>query len=331
MTEEVLVTARYNPKIDPSLDIWTWEISFYLFMGGMTAGIMLFVAYAVLSGKREQLRFAHDRLALLAPIVLSLGMTTLFLDLEYKLHVFRFYTDFIPTSPMSWGAWILVLVYPLMVLQTLSTLRDGYPTLAGWLQRIRGAGAVLDVLERRRRLINWVIIPFAVGLGIYTGVLLSALSARPFWNSGVLGPLFLASALGAAAALAFLGARQPEERHFFALGVIGFISLEIVLIGIFVISLATGTEQHLQALQLVLEGQHIQPWVFMLGLLVPIVLEVIYLKGFRLFGIAAAALVLYDGFMLRYHMVELGQLSTWIEYGIQFDPELFQRLMNKEH
>lgn len=331
MNEEVLVTARYNPKIDPSLDIWTWEISFYLFMGGMTAGIMLFVAYAVLSGKRERLRFAHDRLALLAPIVLSLGMTTLFLDLEYKLHVFRFYTDFIPSSPMSWGAWILVLVYPLMVLQTLSTLRDGYPTLAGWVERIRGAGRVLDLIERRRRVINWVIIPFAVGLGIYTGVLLSAFSARPFWNSGVLGPLFLTSAMAAAAALAFLGARQLEERKFFALAVIGFIALEVVLIGVFVTSLATGTDQHLQALQLLIDGEHIQPWLFMLGLLLPIVLAIIYLKGFRLFGIAAAALVLYDGFMLRYHMVELGQLSTWTQYAIQFDPELFQRLMQREH
>ena len=50
-------------------------------------------------------------------------MTTLFLDLEYKLHVFRFYTSFEPTSPMSWGAWILVLIYPLMIVQILSTLR----------------------------------------------------------------------------------------------------------------------------------------------------------------------------------------------------------------
>ena len=326
MIEEVLVTARHNAKIDPSLDIWTWEISFYLFMGGMTAGIMLFVAYAVLSGRREQLRFAHDRLALLAPIVLSLGMTTLFLDLEYKLHVFRFYMDFVPTSPMSWGAWILILIYPLMVLQTLSTLRAGYPTLAGWVERIPAAGTVLDLLEHRRRLINWVIIPFAVGLGIYTGVLLSALSARPFWNSGALGPLFLASALGAAAALAFLGARQREERGFFALGIIGFVALEIVLVGLFVISLATGSQQHMQALELVLEGDHVQPWLFLLGLLVPIVLAALYLKGHRLFGIAAAAVVLYDGYMLRYHMVELGQLSTWIDYAHQVDPQLLQRL-----
>ena len=104
MIEEVLVTARYNAKIDPSLGIWTWEIAFYLFMGGMAAGIMLFAAWAALARKQDELDFAHNRFALWAPIVLSLGMTTLFLDLEYKIHVFRFYTSFQPASPMSWGA-----------------------------------------------------------------------------------------------------------------------------------------------------------------------------------------------------------------------------------
>ncbi len=93
MIEEVLATARHNPKVDPTLGIWTWEIAFYLFLGGMAAGIMLFAAWAVLGRRQESLPFAHDRFALWAPIVLSLGMTTLFLDLEYKIHVFRFYTS----------------------------------------------------------------------------------------------------------------------------------------------------------------------------------------------------------------------------------------------
>ena len=30
--------------------------------------------------------------------------------------------------------------------------------------------------------------------------------------------------------------------------------------------------------------------------------------------------------MLRYLMVEIGQVSTWTEYAIQFDPQLLQRL-----
>ena len=46
-------------------------------------------------------------------------------------------------------------------------------------------------------------------LGVYTAILLSAFSARPFWNTGVLAPLFLVSGLSTAAALVALLAERP--------------------------------------------------------------------------------------------------------------------------
>ena len=101
MLEEILVTARSNPHIDPVMDIWGWEISVYLFLGGLTAGIMFFSALMLLLNKDEEAPFSVNGLALLGPVVLSLGMTTLFLDLSHKLFVWRFYTTFEPTSPMS--------------------------------------------------------------------------------------------------------------------------------------------------------------------------------------------------------------------------------------
>ncbi|MCG6967420.1 MAG: polysulfide reductase NrfD [Chromatiaceae bacterium] len=330
MIEEVLVTARYNPKVDPSLGIWTWEIAFYLFLGGMAAGIMLFAAWAVLGRRENALAFAHNRFALWAPVVLSLGMTTLFLDLEYKLHVFRFYTSFEPSSPMSWGAWVLVLIYPLMLVQTLSTLRTGYPTLAGLVERIPGGAVILSLCEHRRRLIAWLVIPLAVGLGIYTGVLLSAFSARPFWNSGILGPLFLVSGMSTAAVLPILAGAHPQERHFFEITDMALIAVELVLIALFLINLATGAAQHMDALALVTGGPYTAPfwlWFVLPGLLVPIVFELAGLRGYRGLGLVAGVLVVYGGFMLRYLMVDIGQASTWTDYALQFDPQLLQRLM----
>ncbi len=330
MIEEVLATARYNPKVDPTLGIWTWEIAFYLFLGGMAAGIMLFAAWAVLGRRQESLPFAHDRFALWAPIVLSLGMTTLSLDLEYKIHVFRFYTRFEPTSPMSWGAWVLVLIYPLMVVQILSTLRRGYPVLAGWVERVPGGGLVLDLCERQRRPIAWLVVPLAVGLGIYTGVLLSAFSARPFWNSGVLGPLFLVSGMSTAAVLPLLAGVAHGEKRFFEGSDITLIAVELTLIALFLISLATGAGQHLEALHLVWGGQYTVPfwlWFVLPGLLIPALLEILALRGNRLSGMTAAVLVVFGGLMLRYLMVEIGQVSTWTDYAVQFDPQLLQRLM----
>ena len=329
MIEEVLVTARDNAKIDPALGIWTWEIAFYLFLGGMAAGIMLFAAGAVLGRRGDSLPFAHDRFALWAPIVLSLGMTTLFLDLEYKIQVYRFYTSFQPASPMSWGAWLLVLIYPLMVAQILSTLRAGYPVLAGWLERIPGGGLLLDLCEQRRRVIAWLVIPLAVGLGLYTGILLSAFSARPFWNSGVLGPLFLVSGMSTAAVLPLLVGVGRSEKRFFERADLGLIGVELTLIALFLVSLATGAAQHLEALHLVWGGEYTVPfwlWFVLPGLLIPLLLEVVAIRGNRHAAITAAVLVVAGGFMLRYLMVEIGQVSSWTHYATQFDPQLLQRL-----
>ena len=38
--------ASDNAKIDPALAIWSWEIPVYLFLGGMTAGVMILAALA---------------------------------------------------------------------------------------------------------------------------------------------------------------------------------------------------------------------------------------------------------------------------------------------
>jgi formate-dependent nitrite reductase membrane component NrfD len=329
MVEEILVTARYNAKVDPVLAIWSWEIPVYLFLGGLTAGIMCFAAYAVLARKSAEMPFTHDRFALWAPIVLSVGMTALFLDLEHKLYVFRFYTSFEPASPMSWGAWILVLAYPLMALQTLATLRRGYPTLAGWLENLPLGGMLLDLSQKLRRPVAVMVMPLAVALGIYTGILLSAFSARPFWNTGLLGPLFLVSGLSGAGALALIGARLECEKHFFTRTDVTLIGIELALIAMLLINLGTGAAQQLEAVHLVMGGEYTVPfwlWFVLPGLLIPVVLEIFELRGICRFSLSAALLVLYGGFMLRYLTVELGQLSSWIDYALQFDPQLLQRL-----
>jgi formate-dependent nitrite reductase membrane component NrfD len=46
-----------------------------------------------------------------------------------------------------------------------------------------------------------------VALGIYTGILLNTMVARPLWNSAILGPLFLVSGLSAGAAVMHIAAR----------------------------------------------------------------------------------------------------------------------------
>ena len=329
MIEQILATARHNDKIDPTLGIWGWEIAVYLFLGGITAGIMFFSALVILLKKEEQAPFAAYKLALWGPIVLSLGMVALFLDLEHKLFVYRFYTTFQPTSPMSWGGWILAIVYPVSILLVLSTLRVGYPSLAAYVERYALGRWALDFVERYRRAIAVANIPAAVGLGIYTGILLSAFMARPFWNTGILGPLFLISGLSTAAALVVLVARKEAERHMFTRIDVGLILIELVIIALLVINLATGPRMQLEAFRQIFGGDYtvvFWGWFVALGLLIPLVLEYRELKGKVAWVALAPVLVLVGGYVLRQVAVDVGQSGNWTQYATQFNPALLERL-----
>ncbi len=329
MLEEILVTARANPKIDPVMGIWSWEIPVYLFLGGLTAGIMFLAAVMILLKKENEAPFVAKKFALWAPIALSIGMGALFLDLEHKLYVFRFYTSFQPTSPMSWGSWLLVFIYPMSLLLILATFREGYPTLASYVDRFSIGRWITDLAERHRQTIAKWNLPFAVALAIYTGILLSAFSARPFWNTGVLGPLFLVSGLSTAAALAVLGSKLKAERHLFTKIDVGLIILELIIVALLIINLSTGGRVQLEASTLILGGEYtVMFWAFfvLLGLLIPLGLEYWEMQGRKSWVFLAPALVLFGGYMLRQVTVELGQASTWTNYATQFNPELLHLL-----
>ena len=80
--------------------------------------------------------------------LLSVGMLALWLDLAHKLWAWRFYIFFHATSPMSWGAWILVLIYPVGLLLGLGSMGDEQRE---WL-RGKTPGALKGLLET---LLGW--------------------------------------------------------------------------------------------------------------------------------------------------------------------------------
>jgi formate-dependent nitrite reductase membrane component NrfD len=326
MIEEIFVNARANPRIDPVLAVWHWEIPVYLFIGGLTAGIMFFGAAMILMNKSEEAPFTTRKLPLFAPIVLSLGMLMLFLDLSHKLYVWRFYTTFQVTSPMSWGSWALILVYPASILMILTYVREGYPWLARLVDRFAIGRWVIDLSQRLRRPIAWANLLLGVFLGIYTGILLSAFSARPFWNTGVLGPLFLVSGLSTAAALAVLGGRKSAEHHLFTRIDVGLIALELALITLLLVNLSTGSRLHLEALGELMGGDYtVVFWgVFIaIGLVLPLLMEMASLRRSNaLLIIVPPLLILFGGYMLRQITVDLGQETTWTSYQNQFNIQL---------
>jgi protein NrfD len=84
MREEILVSGRQNPLIDPVLHIWHWQIPLYLFLGGLAAGILFFAALYKIMGKEDKYPTAVKIAPLIVPVLLVLGLFALFLDLKHK-------------------------------------------------------------------------------------------------------------------------------------------------------------------------------------------------------------------------------------------------------
>lgn len=330
MKEITITTNKVNAFVDPGLSIWSWDVALYLFLGGLTAGVLVIAALMILKAKKENndQRFALSthRLVLLAPVLLSLGMFFLFIDLAKKINVWRFYTTFRLTSPMSWGAWVLLLVYPLSVLIILATFRKGFPRVYRWMEaRIASIGFMkkrmnwfyflFQFSEKHRALIAKLTIPVAALLGIYTGILLSAFGARPFWNTSLLGPLFLVSGLSTAAALVILLSKDKEERNLFTKIDLGLIFTEFSLLILIIIGMLTSSQQYSSAVELILGGPMTAVfWILIvgMGLMLPAFLKIVELKGAHIPPAFGASLVLIGGLVLRVVIVKAGQLSTWI-------------------
>jgi protein NrfD len=306
-----LVTTRHNELVDPFLHVWSWQIAVYLFLGGWVAGMMIIVGVLLHRGRHKVRNCVCGVLPGLSLGLLSLGMLALFLDLEHKAYVWRLYTTFEISSPMSWGAWILLLVYPALV--------------AAWLVRVPAlVGALfpgLDHLSARvverpvaLRMIALANIGLGVALGIYTGILLSSLGARPFWSSALLGPLFLLSGLSAAAAFTHLVARDADERVLLARADNVFLGAELVVLALFLIGLSQASSAGIQAAALVLGGPFTAAFwvgVVALGIVMPLAIQSLAVRHRIPHTPLAPVFVLGGGLLLRFVFVYAGQYSHW--------------------
>ena len=314
MTE--LITTPHSPIAEPLLHAWAWEIPVYLFLGGWTAGILVLSGLALWRGRVAPCRGGCFALtsswpALLGLAAISLGMLCLFLDLTHKLYVWRVYTTFQPWSPMSWGSWILILVYPVLALGVLldppGVLVDRFPLL-------RPLVRFLAESRPARKALGVTGVLVGIALGIYTGILLSALGARPLWSSAVLGPLFLASGLSTAAAFGHLVAPERLEREELARMDNVFLVAELGLIGLLLIGLVSSTRAHAQAAALLLGGPYTAVfWVGVvgLGIVIPLIIQSLAVSHRVTHTPVAPLMVMAGGVALRFVLVVAGQHSHW--------------------
>jgi formate-dependent nitrite reductase membrane component NrfD len=311
-----LVSTAHSPATDPRLHVWGWEIPVYLFLGGFTAGIMVLSGWALWKGRRNlrphtTFALASSGLFMLGLAAISLGMLALLLDLSHKPYVIRLYLTFEPASPMSWGSWILLLVYPVLAA---GVLLDPPKVLLRYVPALRPAVDWMEASPLARHAVGFVSIVTGVALGIYTGILLSALGARPLWSSGLLGPLFLVSGLSTAAAFAHWASPEPEERVHLAWLDNLFLATELGLIVLLLVGLASSTGAHAEAARLLLGGPYTAVfWVGVvgLGILLPLVVQSLAVTHRIIHTPIAPVLVMLGGLALRFVIVAAGQSSHW--------------------
>lgn len=341
-----ITNSRHNPMVDPVFRVWEWQIPVYLFLGGLVAGLMIIAGVRLLAVRPTQRRamICCTIGPILGLVALSVGMLALFLDLGHKLYVWRLYLTFQVTSPMSWGSWILLLVYPALTANVLTHLPEALPAVA---KRFPVLTYISDAILARPRLV--IVIGLAnmlvgIALGIYTGILLSTLSGRPLWSSALLGPLFLFSGLSTAAALlhgilvlSIPEKDQPEFVDFLissfrrvaqskppdprvapvlAGADNSFLTIEFALLCLVLIGHMSSSAAHQHAASLLLTGSWAAPfWVLVIGMgiVIPLILQTLELFDRIRHTIAPSLLVLFGGLALRFILVYAGQDSHWLQ------------------
>jgi formate-dependent nitrite reductase membrane component NrfD len=306
-----LVITRNNHGIDPSLHIWGGEIAVYLFLGGLVAGMMLISGYFILTGRTRNTKCSCFLIPIVGIIALSLGMFALFLDLEHKLYVWRMYTTFMWWSPMSWGAWILIFVYPILALNAIirvpEPVGERFILLAKWSEKINTKPFLIKFIGAMSMIFGGL-------LGTYTGILLSAFVARPAWNTSMLWILFLVSGLSSAAAFIHLIGKDEEESRMLAKADNGFLIAEIMIILLIIVGYLSSSQAMTEGANLIISGPYAATFwvlVFGIGIVVPLIIQ-LYAVNLKIQHTPVAPiLVMLGGVALRFVIVSAGQLSHW--------------------
>jgi formate-dependent nitrite reductase membrane component NrfD len=310
-----------EPGLLKSAD-WPLLIDVYFFLGGVAGGAFVIATIAHLLGPERyksvvRIGYYVALLAVIpAPILLivDLGLPARFLNMLMvpkpstaigmgALTFGPFHLK--PASPMSAGAWALLLFSGCAFLAALDVLVEhrggrGFPGL--------------------RTVVGLVGSIFGFFLAAYPGVLLGA-TARPLFVSGHwLGALFLAvgASTGAAAIALVLALSGGDRRDALAplmRAVVAALVVEAVTLILFIVTVKmSGSVGISRALTPLLSGQYsLTFWLgaVMVGLVVPLVFG--FTGGFRRAsaGLAAlvAILVLVGGFVIKYVLIAAGQVT----------------------
>jgi molybdopterin-containing oxidoreductase family membrane subunit len=314
---------------------WGMYIITFMFLVGVSAGGLIVVAGAELVDSQR-----FERLTRLAVIVsgtaIAAAAVSIVPDLGRPQLIWKMLRQPHWTSPLIWDV-IIITVYLSIAALDLWILTRPSPR------------------PKAMRTMAFVALPAAVLVHSITAWIFGLLVARPFWNTALLAPMFISSALVSGTALLILVAHvvdrttdwDPGERAFPDLGrlMVWFIGVDaFFLFAEILTTYASGVPDHLKQLNVLLVGR-LAPvfWVEVgLGVVVPFAIFASRLRERRSWTVAAAALALLGVFFKRVNIVmtsmfeplvglepgipggRAGQafapdpiyVPTWVEWGI---------------
>ena len=313
------------PKIE-----WGILIVNYLFLGGLSAGI--FFVSALATYLRQQDESAYARIArygaMMAPWPVALGSVFLIFDLGNWYRFYKLFLHFRWHSPMSIGTWLLTLFSLLALVYFWAWLPEGSRGIL--VARLRLPRRFNRDLSAWRGMLAAAGFPLSIGVAIYTGVLLGAVQARPFWNTNLVAQMFLFSAFSTGCAALILALSWNRKlldatqlRFLYTLDIC-LITLELFIVLPYILHGELSIAAVKSSLELILGGPFtVVFWLLFIGmgLLAPMVLEVwevapALARGAplhhnrRLAGLTAV-LVICGGYLLRYIFVYAGQISSF--------------------
>ncbi len=262
----------------------------YFFLSGLGSGAFLTAAACRIFGGLKYAKIEKIG-AIAAPILLIPGLWCLLLDLGQPLRFFNMLLYFNATSVASWGVWLI-------------NIFMGISVLYAFLHVVRKAGLA--------RPLAYLGFPFALAVGLYSGMLLYQMRGHELWHSALVPPIFLASAIasGLAVVLLLSGSIEPEKTRTLSKALAVAVGVDLVLALTELLTLLWSEGGKAEAASVVLSGGYGFLFIglyLILGLALPLAVLARRQPG-RFAQVAAAVLVLVGTLAMRYVIVMGGQV-----------------------
>jgi Ni/Fe-hydrogenase subunit HybB-like protein len=293
------VTIIYNVEHEMSLGM---PIAVYFYLTGLSAGSFIISTFAYGFGMTKFKPLGKIGVVM-ATLLLIIAPMILLIDLEQPLRFWHLILYLRITSPITWGTFLLSL-YPM------NCVVYGYFMFKGEMKKTKIFGLIG--------------IPLALMVHGYTGFILALGKARVLWNTAIMPPIFLVSAMVSGLAMMILVViikdyvlqknkeQNPALVYDLAKLLAASIVLDLLLIGIDLTVLLTSHTEAYKAAVMLLTGEFSLPFLgieVLLGALIPLILILSPFTKRWIPALALASVLVMIGILAMRYIMVVGGLS----------------------